>query len=39
VRDVIAECGTIEQVVFFEKPAGEAHGISLADLERTRASR
>src|SRR6185503_1383637 len=34
VREAIAGCSTIEQVVFFEKPAGaEPRGISLAELE------
>jgi long-chain acyl-CoA synthetase len=34
IREAIAECETIEQVVFFEKPsAGESVGISLAELE------
>jgi len=34
VREAIAECRAIEQVVFFEKPAGaEPRGISLAELE------
>ncbi|HEY6233329.1 MAG TPA: long-chain fatty acid--CoA ligase [Pyrinomonadaceae bacterium] len=33
VREVIAECAAIEQIVFFEKPAGNTTGISLAELE------
>jgi long-chain acyl-CoA synthetase len=33
LREVLAECDAIEQVVFFDKPSGEAYGISLAELE------
>lgn len=34
VREAIAECKTLERIVFFEKPAGgEPRGISLAELE------
>jgi long-chain acyl-CoA synthetase len=33
LRDILVECEAIEQVVFFEKPAGEVRGISLAELE------
>ena len=34
IREVLAECPNVEQIVFFEKPAGEqAPGISLAELE------
>lgn len=34
IRDALAECPAVEQIVFFEKPVGEqTPGISLAELE------
>ncbi len=33
VREVLAECEALEQIVFFEKPPGATRGISLAELE------